>query len=178
MGFWQVYRCSIIDGPHSLQRFSCDSNFEFRKMLDSSPWAYVLKIDQKSLPSSYNFSNLSYMEHLLRDGGDLDSMDRSLIDYNPTAAKVLSASSNTSVTTSHTQQASSATSHAPQSTNVNGHVTGESSPPLPPAPPTLGWFNYPEKIREYSKLLYCNVFLEYFHPRFFFENVVTVRNVA
>ena len=34
------------------------------------------------------------------------------------------------------------------------------------------------KIREYSKLLYCNVFIEYFHPRFFFENVVTVRNVA
>ena len=158
MGFWQVYRCSIIDGPHSLQRFSCDSNFEFRKMLDSSPWSYVLKIDQKPLPSSYNFSNLSYMEHLLRDGGDLDSMDRSLIDYNPAAAKALSASSNTSVTTSHTQQASSATSHAPQSTNVNGHVTGESSPPLPPAPPTLGWFNYPEKNREYSKFLQCIVY--------------------
>ena len=110
------------------------------KMLDSSPWSHVLKID-------------SYMEHLLRDGGDLDSMDRSLIDYNPAAAKVLSASSNTSVTTSHTQQVSSATSHAPQSSNVNGHVTGESSPPLPPAPPTLGWFNYPEKIREYFKSL-------------------------
>ena len=124
-------------------------------MLDSSPWSYVLKIDQKSLSSSYNFSNLSYMEHLLRDGGDLDSMDRSLIDYNPAAAKVLSASSNTSVTTSHTQQVSSATSHAPQSSNVNGHVTGESSPPLLPAPPTLGWFNYPEKKLEntYSKFL-------------------------
>ena len=93
------------------------------------------------------------MEHLLRDGGDLDSMDRSLIDYNHAAAKVLSASSNTSVTTSHTQQVSSAASHAPQSSNVNGHVTGESSPPLPPAPPTLGWFNYPEKNRDYSKFL-------------------------
>ena len=92
----------------------------------------------KKLPFSYYFSNLSYMEHLLRDGGDLDSMDRSLIDYNH-AAKVLSASSH-SVTTTGAGHAPTGHTHSASSSNVNGH--GESSsPPLPPAPPTLGWFN-------------------------------------
>ena len=112
---------------------------------------------KKLLSFSYNFSNLSYMEHLLRDGGDLDSMDRSLIDYNH-AAKVLSASSNTSVAAGHAQsghapaqtghaqpvqQPATSASHAHKVSNINGHGSGESSPPLPPAPPTLGWFNSP-----------------------------------
>ena len=71
------------------------------------------------------FSNLSYMEHLLRDGGDLDSMDRSLIDYNHT--KGLANLPGSPVV-------SPGSGHAPHS--LNGH-TSVSSPTLPP-PPHLG----------------------------------------
>ena len=61
----------------------------------------------------FNHSNLSYMEHLLRDGGDLDSMDRSLLDYNHHSSN--KNTNPTIVTTSH-----------------NGN--GADSPPLPDPP--------------------------------------------
>jgi hypothetical protein len=55
------------------------------------------------------------MERLLRDGGDLDSMDRSLLDYNPAASG-----------------ASRAVSAVPENSKVsmnNGSITSPTSPP-------------------------------------------------
>ena len=58
---------------HTMQH--CRSSFRFRFLRHS---LFILQL-QVWLFSPR--SNISYMEHLLKDGGDLDSMDRSLLDY-------------------------------------------------------------------------------------------------
>lgn len=61
------------------------------------------------------------MEHLLRDGGDLDSMDRSLTDYNQ--VKILNHT--------HTNQ------EAPPTNGQNGHASSSSPDFSPPPPPPV-----------------------------------------
>jgi hypothetical protein len=64
-------------------------------------------------------SNFSYMDQLLRDGGDLDSMDRSLLDYG-----------NTRVCIAHQQQQQQQHTSGRLASQVNGHQA------LPPPPHT------------------------------------------
>ena len=83
------------------------------------------------------------MERLLRDGGDLDSMDRSLLDYNPAAAApaaAVNAATGCGVTTAAMNNGSVTSPSLPQSPprslpSVNGGGGGGGGNQVAMAPP-------------------------------------------